>query len=116
MQAAGNHQVQHQPEIAFDTNRDALADASQFSNDPSFHTCYRGLHGAQQKRTGQPHLLERVSDDACFKGTDVSRDIGQFRHIGQALALTTLSLGAEFNIGGGEATPYLTAKAFFTGS
>ena len=60
VQPAGNHQVQHQPEIAFDSNRDALADAPQLSNDLSFHICYRGLHGAEQKRTGQSHMLDPV--------------------------------------------------------
>ena len=92
MQPAGNHQVQHQPEIAFHSNRDALADAPQFSHHPSFHIRYRGLHGAQQKRTGQPHLLDPLSDDARFERGDVSGDIGQFRHAGQGLALTTQCL------------------------
>ena len=67
MQPAGNHQVQHQPEIAFHSNRDALADAPQFSHQASLYIRYGRLYGAQQKRARQPHMLDPLPDDAWFE-------------------------------------------------
>src|SRR5258707_1357935 len=63
VQAAGNHQVQHQPEIAFYSNRDSLADSPQFAHDAALHMCKWWLCGPQQKRTGQAHSLDRLRDD-----------------------------------------------------
>src|SRR5712664_1604940 len=63
VQPAGNHQVQHQPEIAFYSNRDSLADAPQFAHDAALHMCKWWLCGPQQKRTGQAHSLDRLRDD-----------------------------------------------------
>ncbi len=37
VQAPGNHQVKHQPEIAIDADGDALADTAQFPHHASFH-------------------------------------------------------------------------------
>src|SRR5438445_10844448 len=34
VQAPGNHQMQHEPKIAFDANRDALTDSPQFTHWP----------------------------------------------------------------------------------
>ena len=75
MQPSGNHQVQHQPEIAFHSNRDPLADAPQFSDEPSLHIRNRRLYGAQQKRARQSHMLDPLPDDAWFKRGDVRGDI-----------------------------------------
>ena len=80
MQPAGNHQVQHQPEIAFHSDRDSLADSPQLSHHAAFHIRNRRLRGAQQKRTGQSNVLDPLADDSRFKRRDVGSDIWQFRH------------------------------------
>src|SRR5712664_12586 len=55
VQPAGNHQVQHQPEVAFDSNRDSLADSPQLAYDASLHNRNGRLCSSQQKRTSQSH-------------------------------------------------------------
>jgi hypothetical protein len=49
VQAAGDHQVQHQPEIAFYTNRNPLADPPQFADDAAFDIRKRWLCGTSRK-------------------------------------------------------------------
>jgi hypothetical protein len=75
MQSAGNHQVKHQPEVTFYSNRDSLSDSPQFSREASFHIRYWRLHGAKQKRAGQSNVLDPLPDDASFKGANVSGKI-----------------------------------------
>jgi hypothetical protein len=80
VQPARNHQVQHQPEIAFHSDRDSLADAPEFLHKPSFDISNRGLCGAKQKGAGQSYVLEPLPEDAPFKCADVSGNIGEFWH------------------------------------
>src|ERR1700693_2901823 len=68
VQPAGNHQGQDEPEIAFDANRDSLADAPQFVHDSALDACNRRLCSAQQERAGQPHSLDALIDDAWLGG------------------------------------------------
>src|ERR1035438_5335283 len=49
VQPAGDHQVQHQPDIAFHAHRDALADAAQPAHHAAFGALERRLQGSQQK-------------------------------------------------------------------
>jgi hypothetical protein len=51
MQPASNHQVQHQPQIAFYTNRDSLADSPKFTHDSALHILNRRFRGSKQKDT-----------------------------------------------------------------
>src|SRR2546430_8157540 len=80
VQPACNHQVQHQPKIAFYSNRDTLADSPQLANDATLHTCNRWLCGSKQKRASKPYSNERPPDDAWFERSNVRGDIRQFRH------------------------------------
>ena len=96
VQAAGNHQVQHQPEVAIHADGDALADAAQFADGAAFAVRERRFDGAQQKRAREPHALERLADDARFERADVGGDIRQFWHAyqlaGGALCFCNLSV------------------------
>jgi hypothetical protein len=47
VQAAGDHQVQNEPEIAFQANRDALADAAEFTDDAAVGIGERRLGSAK---------------------------------------------------------------------
>ena len=40
----------------------------------------RRLDGAQQKRAGKAHPLQRLADDARLQRADIRGDVGQFRH------------------------------------
>src|SRR5260370_25017468 len=57
VQPACNHQVEHQPKIAFYSNRDALADSPQFAHDAALHTCNWRVRGPEQKKTRDPHSI-----------------------------------------------------------
>jgi hypothetical protein len=80
VQPAGNHQVQHQPQIAFYSNRDTLADSPQFAHDAALHIRNGRLCGSKQKRARQAHSLDGLRDDAFLECTDIGGDIRQFRH------------------------------------
>jgi hypothetical protein len=64
VQPAGDHQVQHQPEIAFYSNRDSLPDSPQFAHHAALHIRNGRLRGSKQKRACQSHSLDRLPDDA----------------------------------------------------
>ena len=80
MDPAGNHQVQNEPEFAFYSDRDALADSPEFAHDTALHICEWRLDGSKQERVRQSNALERFREDAWFEWSDVGGDIRQFRH------------------------------------
>jgi len=49
VQPAGNHQVQHQPEIVFYSNDNALANSTQLADNAAFHTGQRRLRVRSKK-------------------------------------------------------------------
>ena len=64
VQPAGDHQVQHQPEIAFDADGDALADAAHGADGSAFDAAERRIDGAQQEDRAEAHPFERLAEDA----------------------------------------------------
>ena len=89
VQAPGDHQVKHEPEVVVEADGDALADAAQLADvRPSTSATAAGR--AQQKGAGDANMLERLADDALFERVDVGGDVGQLRH-GYQLARTTAS-------------------------
>jgi hypothetical protein len=62
VQAAGNHEMKHEPEIAFQANCNPLSDAAQFAHTPSFGVGERRSNGAQNKWAQDAHLLECLAD------------------------------------------------------
>lgn len=77
MQPAGDHQMEHEPEISFYSDGDALADAPQFTHDAAL--CVRGgrLRGSKKKRACQPDALDGLADDARLERVDVGGDVRQ---------------------------------------
>ena len=86
MQPSGDHQVEHQPEIAFDADCNALPNAAQFANRAALNARKWRIDGAQQEDGCQPNPLERLAEDARFERSDVGGDVGQFRHCSQIAA------------------------------
>src|SRR5712671_168982 len=80
MQAAGNHQVQNEPEIAFYSDGDSLADSAQLGDGATFDVRDWRLRGSKQKKTGQAHALDWLREDARLECGDVGGDVGKFRH------------------------------------
>ena len=83
MQAAGDHQVQHQPEVAIQADGDALSHSPQFAHGSSRGFREGGRGGSKKKRAGQPDAFERQAHHARFQRCDVSRDVRQFGHTSQ---------------------------------
>jgi hypothetical protein len=75
MQAAGDHQVQHQPEVAIQADGDALSHSPQFAHSSSggFREGWR--RGSKKKRAYKPHAFERQPQYARFQRCNVSRDV-----------------------------------------
>ena len=67
MQAARNHQMNYQPDIAFDTDCDALADTLQFPHHPAFRVGNGRLEGSQEKWRANANLFELLPPDAGFE-------------------------------------------------
>src|SRR5712671_4962007 len=80
MQAAGNHQVQNEPEIAFYSDGDAFADSAQLGDGATLDVGNWRLRGSKQKKTGQAHALDWLREDARLECGDVGCDVGKFRH------------------------------------
>jgi len=79
VQAAGNHQMQNQPEVAFYSMAIRLPiRRSWVTGRPS--TSEIGVRGSKQKETGQSHALDWLREDARLKCADVGGDVGKFRH------------------------------------
>src|SRR5882757_7732160 len=80
MQAAGNHQVQNQPDVAFYSNGDSLADSAQLGHGSGLDVGNWRLRGSKQKKTGQAHALDWLRENARLECGDVGGDVGKFRH------------------------------------
>ena len=87
MQAARDHQVEHQPEAIIHADRDAFADSSQLANGFSLGGTWRWIDRAQQEYRAESYMLEDLADDAQLERSDVRRDVGKFRHCIQSAAV-----------------------------
>jgi inhibitor of KinA len=98
VQAARNHQVQDEPEIAFHSDRDSLADSTQFAHNAAFDIRKGRLGGAKQKGAGQSNSFERLRKDASFECRDVGGDIRQLRHACQLAGRACIFASSLFAI------------------
>ena len=80
VQAAVDHEVQDEPEVVVQAERDALAEPAQAADVPAVRRGERRVHGAQEERAGQAHALERLVQDASLQRLDVEGDVGQLGH------------------------------------
>src|SRR5216683_5491577 len=63
VKAAGNHQMQHEPEITFETDANPFTQATQLDHLATFHACDWWRCRAQQKRRCNLHAFERLSQN-----------------------------------------------------
>ena len=80
VQAAGDHQVENQPQLVLQADGDALADAPQGDHALGLARLGGRLGGAQQKGMGDAQTLQRLVQDAPLEGFDVNRDVWQLGH------------------------------------
>ena len=82
----GNHQVEDQKRIAFHLEHDSLPYTAQRHHPSTSNRIERWVDRAQQKRGHEPHVLNRVADDARVKRVEVKLYVGEFGHALDSLA------------------------------
>ena len=81
MEAAGDHEVEDQPEVTFNTNGDAFADAAEGGYRAAFCGGQGWVDGAEEEDGGDADAVEGLAEDARLEGADVGGDVGKFRHL-----------------------------------
>jgi len=76
----GDHQVQHQEQIALEADHDALAEAREPDDTAAGRRRDRRIDRAKQERAREPHALEGRAHDPRLERLDVDGDVGQLRH------------------------------------
>jgi hypothetical protein len=89
VQPPGNHQVKHQPEIAFDADSDALTNTAQLQHYSTFSGSNRRACRSQQKGARNPDVFQRLPRNARFQRADIGRNVGQFRHRGPPIYIAS---------------------------
>jgi hypothetical protein len=72
--------MDHDEELVFELDDDALSDAADAENFFPFEFANSGLNGAKQKWTGKSHAKQSLSCDALPERLDIDSDIGKFWH------------------------------------
>ena len=91
VQPAGDHEVQGEPEVVFEADGDAFANAEDLANGLTVSGFDRRGGGAQKERAKDGDAVEAVSDGAGGNGFDVECDVGQFGHINRIAFRSQLS-------------------------
>jgi hypothetical protein len=80
MQPARDHQVQHEPKIALQSDGDSLSDSAQPLDPPPMRSFKRRRGSSEQKRTCHPDAFEPLIQDARLERLEVDSDVGKFGH------------------------------------
>jgi hypothetical protein len=89
--------VQNQPQLAFETDRDALADPPQLFDRLPFCRLYGWRRRAQQKRARHAHALQPRAAYPRLQRLNVHRNIRQLRHAGASFVAAILYRHFAFN-------------------
>ena len=80
VKAAGDHEMEDQPEVVFETDADAFAEAAELEDFFAGGVSERRVCCAQEEGTDDADRFESLAQNARFEGFDVNGDIGEFRH------------------------------------
>jgi hypothetical protein len=80
VQAAGNHQMKHNPEIVIEADGDAFADTAKFADSEAVDSGDGRLRGAEKEQASDADVVEGLVEDARFEGGEVGDDVGKFGH------------------------------------
>ena len=80
VKAAGDHEMEDQPEVVFETDADAFAEAAELEDFFAGGVRYWRARCAQEEGTDDADRFESLAEDAGFEGFDVNGDIWEFRH------------------------------------
>src|SRR5271170_3970071 len=72
--------MQDQPEVAFEADTDAFAQAAELKNFLARAIGKRRICGPEEKRADDPHGFKRLPNDPRLKRLDVNGDVRKFRH------------------------------------
>ncbi len=79
-QAAGDHEMDDDEEVAGEGEDDALAEALDAGDDLALDGRDRRRDRAQQERMADAHALEAMADDLGVEPLEIDADVGQFGH------------------------------------
>ena len=105
-EAPSNHQVEDQKRIAFELENDSLAQTARRNNRSAANRIERRLDGTQQKRGREPHVFNRVADNARTKRVQIKLDVREFGH-----ALDSLAACESGDVQSDEAHDHKTSRA-----
>lgn len=76
-----NHKMKDKPEIGFEADADALAEAAKLKHFLAGGVGQGRVGGAEEKRTDDAAGFKSLAEDASREGFDVNGDVGEFRHV-----------------------------------
>ena len=80
MKPAGNHEVQHEPQVTFEAEADAFTQPAQLHNPFAFDTREWRFRSAQEERRRNVRAFEPSILNSFLKRLDIGDDVRQFRH------------------------------------
>ena len=80
VEAAGDHQMEDEPEIVVDSDGDALADAAELDDFMAEGVVDGRIGGTKKKGAGNLNTAQRLAEDARSEGVEVNDDIRQLGH------------------------------------
>ena len=98
MESARNHEVQHQPQVPFESNRNPLSDPFERNHTPALQRAQRRLEGSQQKWMRDPRGGEPGPGQTLLQRLDIDRDVRQLgqvvlRRVGREVRMRQGHLG-----------------------
>src|SRR4029077_5454896 len=79
-EAAGDHQMDDEEELAVEFEHDALAEAADGVDVPAFQLGRRRIERAEDKRARQSDFEQRLPEEPLLERFDVDGHIREFRH------------------------------------
>jgi asparagine synthetase B (glutamine-hydrolysing) len=80
VQASGDHQVQHEVQIAVEVEHDAFSQSRETDDGFAVDIGKRGNRGAQQEGIEDTDRRQPLAAQQAFEAFDVDRDVGKLRH------------------------------------
>ena len=81
VKAAGDHQMEDEPEIIFEADADAFAEAAELEDFFAGGVGEGRVGGAKEKRAHDAHRFENLAEDSGFERFDVNGNVWEFGHV-----------------------------------
>jgi hypothetical protein len=80
MEPAGDHQMNHDPQVAFESDRDTFSYAFEPEHAQTLESRDRRFGRTQQEGTRDPHALDDATRDPCLECVQIRVDVGKLGH------------------------------------